>query len=57
MKKMLMMMCVLLLSASCVELRGNLELRESLNVKKKTGFLNLKTKIITLAQVLTKLSL
>lgn len=49
MKKMLMVVCVLLLSASCVELRGNFELREPLNVKKKTGFLNLKTKIITLA--------
>lgn len=46
MKKAVLMLGVLLLSVSCVELNGSLQVREALSVKKKSGFLNLKTKII-----------
>ncbi len=46
MKKAMLLLGVLLLSVSCVELNGTLQVREALSVKKKSGFLNLKTKII-----------
>ena len=49
MKKMVMLLSVLLLSTSCVDLNGSLQVNEALKVKIKTGFLNLKTKIITVA--------
>ena len=44
MKKMVMMLGVLLLSTSCLTLDGSLQVREAFTVKKKSGFLNLKTK-------------
>lgn len=43
-----MLLSVLLLSVSCVDLNGSLQVNEAFNVKKKSGFLNLKTKIVTL---------
>ena len=46
MKKAFVLLGVLLLSVSCVELNGNLQVQESLSMKKKSGFLNLKTKTI-----------
>lgn len=46
-KKAMMLLGVLLISVSCVELNGSLQVREAFNVKKKSGFLNLKTKIVT----------
>ena len=49
MKKAMMLLGVLLLSVSCVELNGSLQVREAFNVKKKSGFLNLKTKIVTVS--------
>ncbi len=44
MKKLAMILGVLLLSTSCIELNGRLNVNDSLVVKKKSGFLNLKTK-------------
>ncbi len=49
MKKMLMMLSVLLLSVSCVDLNGTLQVQQPLTVKMKSGFLGLKTKTRTLA--------
>jgi hypothetical protein len=49
MKKMVMLLGILLLSVSCVDLNGSLQTNESLKVKIKSGFLNLKTKTITIA--------
>lgn len=49
MKNVMMLIGVLLLSASCVELNGSLQVQEAFKVKKKSGFLNLKTKTIELA--------
>ena len=49
MKKMVMLLGVLLLSTSCVDLNGSLQVNEALKVKIKSGFLNLKTKTITIA--------
>ncbi|QDK42908.1 hypothetical protein DOM21_15905 [Bacteriovorax stolpii] len=46
MKKAMLLLGVLLLSVSCVELNGSLQVREAMSVKKKSGFLNLKTKTI-----------
>ncbi|MBY0414478.1 MAG: hypothetical protein K2Q18_09945 [Bdellovibrionales bacterium] len=46
MKKTLMLLGVLLLSVSCVELNGTLSVSEAFSVKKKSGFLNLKTKLV-----------
>lgn len=48
MKKLAMILGVLLLSASCMELNGRLNVNNSLVVKKKSGFLNLKTKEVEL---------
>jgi len=45
----MMLLGVLLLSVSCVELNGSLQVREAFNVKKKVGFLNLKTKTVTVS--------
>lgn len=42
----MLLLGVLLLSVSCVELGGSLQVRESMSMKKKSGFLNLKTKTI-----------
>lgn len=50
MKKMMLLMGVLLLSVSCVELNGTLQVNQPFNVKIKSGFLNLKRKTITVAQ-------
>lgn len=50
MKKMMLLMSVLLLSVSCVELNGTLQVNQPFNVKVKSGFLNLKRKTITVAQ-------
>lgn len=47
MKKAMLLLGVLLLSVSCVELNGTLQVTEAFKVKKKSGFLNLKTKIVT----------
>ena len=49
MKKMVMLLGVLLLSTSCVDLNGSLQVNEAFKVKIKSGFLNLKTKTITIA--------
>jgi hypothetical protein len=49
MKKMMLLMSVLLLSVSCVELNGTLQVNQAFNVKIKSGFLNLKRKTITIA--------
>ncbi len=46
MKRAVLLLGVLLLSVSCVELGGALHVQESMSVKKKSGFLNLKTKTI-----------
>lgn len=42
MKKVLMLVGVLVLSTSCLTIDGQLQVREAFNVKKKSGFLNLK---------------
>jgi len=48
MKNVMLLVSVLLLSVSCVEINGSLQVREAMNVKKKSGFLNLKTKTVKL---------
>jgi hypothetical protein len=48
MKKFITLLGVLLLTTSCLDLNGTLHVQESFNVKKKAGFLNLKTKLIEL---------
>ncbi|MBC7712425.1 MAG: hypothetical protein H7177_03750 [Rhizobacter sp.] len=49
MKMMITMLSVLLLSVSCVELNGTINVNQAFNVKVKSGFLNLKRKTITIA--------
>ncbi|MBC7427981.1 MAG: hypothetical protein H7336_05170 [Bacteriovorax sp.] len=49
MKMIITMLSVLFLSISCVDLNGSLQTNEALKVKIKSGFLNLKTKTITIA--------
>lgn len=44
MKKMMLVLGMVLLSASCIKLDGRLEVHEAFTVKKKSGFLNLKRK-------------
>lgn len=44
MKNAMMLLGVLVLSTSCLTLDGRLNVSEAFNVKKKSGFLNLKTK-------------
>jgi len=46
-KKMMMLLALLLLSVSCVDLNGTLQVNEAFNVKKKSGFLNLQRKVVT----------
>ena len=43
MKKMLLLVSVLLLSTSCLTIEGQVRVTEAFTVKKKSGFLNLKT--------------
>ena len=47
--KSLTLLAILALSSSCVDLSGTMRVSESLNVKIKSGFLNLKKKEITLS--------
>lgn len=49
MKKIIMLVGILVLASSCVEIDGSLQVREAFNVKKKSGFLNRKTKEITVS--------
>lgn len=44
MKKMLMLVGIFMLATSCVEINGRLQVHEAFTVKKKSGFLNRKTK-------------
>ena len=57
MKKFLMLVGILVLASSCVEIDGSLQVREAFNVKKKSGFLNRKTKQITVSPRSYKASL
>lgn len=57
MKKFATLLAVLLLSTSCLDLNGTLHVRESFNVKKKSGFLNLKTKLVELKPAVYKAEL
>ena len=41
------LICVALLSASCVTIDGQLDVKEAMTAKKKSGFLNLKTTLVT----------
>jgi hypothetical protein len=47
MKRILLCMGILLLSTSCLTIDGSLQVSEAFSVKKKSGFLNLKTKTVT----------
>lgn len=49
MKRSLLCLGILLLSTSCLTIDGRLQVTEAFNVKKKTGFLNLKTKEVRVA--------
>lgn len=49
MKKVLTLIGLSLMLTSCVDITGRLDIRESMQVKKKAGFLNLKRKTVTLA--------
>lgn len=46
MKNLMCLLAVTVLSASCVTLEGRLDVKQAMSAKKKSGFLNLKTKEI-----------
>ncbi len=50
MKKVLTLICSVLIFTSCVDITGRLDVRKDMTVKKKGGFLNLKRKTVTLPQ-------
>jgi hypothetical protein len=49
MKKVLMLIGLSLMLTSCVDITGQLDIRETMQVKKKSGFLNLKRKTVSLS--------
>lgn len=49
MKKIIGLLLVSAFAASCINLHGQLNVEQTMNVKKKGGFLNLKTKTVSLA--------
>lgn len=57
MKKIMMLVGILVLASSCVEINGGLQVHEAFTVKKKSGFLNRKTKEITVSPRSYKASL
>lgn len=57
MKKAIGLLLVSIIASSCITLDGNLDVKETLTAKKKAGFLNLKTKIITINPGLYKAEL